>query len=347
MTTPADAETVRAWWRRWPEANVAIATGAVSGLAVIDVDPRHGGAETLAELESRHETLPDTLESLTGGGGRHLWFRLDGEAVPSVELGPGVELKAERGLIVAPPSLHSSGDEYRWARDAEEMARLPQWLAELGRRHGHRQGAHDQAPSRTATEREEFRELWMMADVEISPGEAYYLCPFHDDHHPSLHIDADGCRWYCFACRIGGGTGRLRRQLGLSVPRPERARRRGQIGEHGEVTLEGETTVDVVGESFHQDELYRLAGESRPYGGVDLEADAELIPIEGDGIEVRIEGRSVGFLSSDDAGIYHDRMVGSIRSQGVASCRARIRGGWDRGPGDVGLFGVTLLMPEE
>src|SRR4051794_15931261 len=64
----------------WRGANVGIASG--SGLAVIDIDPRHGGDESLAALEAKHGPLPSTIEVITGGGGRHLYFRTPRE-IPS------------------------------------------------------------------------------------------------------------------------------------------------------------------------------------------------------------------------------------------------------------------------
>ena len=78
-----DVDTIRNWWRRWPDANVGTATGSGSGLVVLDVDVHHAegvnGQETLASLQLRHGRLPVTPEALTGGGGRHLLFRhLDG-----------------------------------------------------------------------------------------------------------------------------------------------------------------------------------------------------------------------------------------------------------------------------
>jgi DNA primase len=44
----------------------------------------------------------------------------------------------------------------------------------------------------------------------LEPGDQHYRCPFHPDQEPSLHIDAEGCRWFCFGCRRGGGLSRLR-----------------------------------------------------------------------------------------------------------------------------------------
>lgn len=346
MSRRADEEEVRAWWRRWPDANVGVVTGTVSGVVTIDIDPRNQGDRTLTDLESDGTGLPPTLESETGGGGRHLWYELGDLELPCVELGPGVELKAERGLIVAPPSRHASGGTYRWIDYSIDPSPLPRWVAQLAES-SHSAGAQGHtAPPRTASEQAEFREAWARVGIELEAGDAYYLCPFHDDHHPSLHIDADGCRWYCFACRMGGGTGRLLRKLGVDHPPPPRSRLEGWIGDQREVLICGDTEVEVVGESFHQDELLALTGGQRRFGGVDLHAVAELVPVEGDGIEVQIENRTVGCLSTDDAARFATLIASSIDQNGHATVRASIRGGWDRGRDDVGLFGVSLFLPE-
>lgn len=342
MSRAAPVETVRSWWHRWPDANVGVVTGKVSGVATIDVDPRNRGEETISALQSTEGDLPVTLESETGGGGKHLWFVMPNDYyLASVELGVGVELKAERGLIVAPPSRHASGGTYSWLDYSTPPAPIPQWVARLART----ETVDHPAPARTTREQAEFREAWARAGIELVPGDAHYLCPFHDDHHPSLHIDADGCRWYCFACRMGGGIGRLLGELGISHPPPPRRRIEGWVGHRMTPTLSAESTVEVVGESFHQDELLSLAGGRRSFGGVHLDAVAELIPVEGDGIEVRIEDRAVGFLSTHDARRFADMVDVAIDRHGFATARASIRGGWDRGGEDVGLFGVSLLMP--
>jgi hypothetical protein len=67
----SDPSVIRAWWRRYPQANIATPT---CWCCVLDVDPRHGGDVTLAELERQHGLLPETAEVLTGGHGRHLYF---------------------------------------------------------------------------------------------------------------------------------------------------------------------------------------------------------------------------------------------------------------------------------
>jgi len=65
---PPGVEEVLGWWRRWPDANVAVVTGSVSGVAVVDVDARMDGERALAERERAHAPLTATVESRTGGG---------------------------------------------------------------------------------------------------------------------------------------------------------------------------------------------------------------------------------------------------------------------------------------
>jgi putative DNA primase/helicase len=122
----------RAWWARWPEANVGVVTGAISGLVVLDVDPRHGGDASLVQLEATYGALPRTIEARTGGGGRHLFFAHPGVPVRSRagHLGPGLDVRGDGGYVVVPPSVHPSGVPYAWVNppDAADLAPLPAWL---------------------------------------------------------------------------------------------------------------------------------------------------------------------------------------------------------------------------
>jgi hypothetical protein len=129
---PSEAE-VASWFARWPDANVAVVTGRVSGLVVVDVDPRHGGAESLHALAREHGALPRTIEAETGGGGRHLYFAHPGGVVRNrVGLAPGIDVRGDGGMVVAPPSLHPSGRPYRWcsgrAPDEIALCDTPPWL---------------------------------------------------------------------------------------------------------------------------------------------------------------------------------------------------------------------------
>ena len=110
-----DATEVADWFRRWPDANIAIVTGVVSGVVVLDLDPRHGADASLQELEHKHGSIAETVEAWTGGGGRHLYFAHPGEMLHNrVGLAPGIDLRGDGGYVVAPPSVHASGASYRW-----------------------------------------------------------------------------------------------------------------------------------------------------------------------------------------------------------------------------------------
>jgi len=126
-------ETLHEWFRRTPDFNVAIVTGALSGLVVVDVDPRHGGKEILKKLEREYGPLPATVESITGGGGRHIYFSHPGGVVHNrTNIEPGIDLRGDGGCIVAPPSVHPSGKRYRWKKEhgpgEARLAPLPDWL---------------------------------------------------------------------------------------------------------------------------------------------------------------------------------------------------------------------------
>ena len=123
-----ELRTVKRWWRRWPDANVGLRTGAASGLVVLDVDPAHGGEASLAELVDAYEALPATLEVRTGGG-RHLYFAHPGVRVANSAggLGPGLDVRGDGGYILAPPSRHASGATYRRLTPGPPAA-LPGWL---------------------------------------------------------------------------------------------------------------------------------------------------------------------------------------------------------------------------
>lgn len=125
-------DDVRSAFRR--ECNVGIATGPVAGLWVLDVDGEAGVA-SLEALVAAHGPLPATVECRTGGGGRHLYFRYpEGRTVRNSvrKLGMGLDTRSEGGGVVAPPSLHLSGNFYEWAPDRSlgqvPVAEAPAWL---------------------------------------------------------------------------------------------------------------------------------------------------------------------------------------------------------------------------
>jgi putative DNA primase/helicase len=112
-----DARQIEAWWRKWPDANIGIATGLVSGIIVFDVDGPEGET-ALQELVRKYGPLPQAPMVKTGRG-RHLYFRppASGIAIPC-SAGGGLDLRGDGGYVVAPPSVHRTGVVYRWCDDA-------------------------------------------------------------------------------------------------------------------------------------------------------------------------------------------------------------------------------------
>lgn len=124
-----DAGIIDAWWQRWPNANVAVATEP-SRLCILDVDigikkdgTRKRGRESLAELEAT-TPLPDTLTAITGSGGLHAFYEADdGPALQKIGFKDGLDLIGN-GYIIVAPSMHFSGRPYHW-NVVRQIARLP------------------------------------------------------------------------------------------------------------------------------------------------------------------------------------------------------------------------------
>jgi len=125
-----DQRQITQWWRRNPRFNIGIATGSV---IVLDVDPRHGGFESLAALETKH-VLPHTWTVRTGSDGRHLYFAAPPNNVTirnsAGKLAAGLDIRSAGGSAVAPPSLHISGNCYSWIHTPDDapLAPMPDWL---------------------------------------------------------------------------------------------------------------------------------------------------------------------------------------------------------------------------
>lgn len=127
-------DEIKSWWQKWPDANIGLATGTASGFFVLDVDPRHGGKESLQKMVKQNGTLPRTLASNTGGGGYHLFFK-----EPPIKIGnranvlPGIDVRGDGGYIVAPPSIHKSGMRYSWMKEFENLPinDAPNWMVRL------------------------------------------------------------------------------------------------------------------------------------------------------------------------------------------------------------------------
>lgn len=114
-----DEPTIRTWWRRWPSANIGLAGDP---LLILDADTykdAYAGDDLLDAIE-------ETVTSRTGGGGRHLWFTMPAGKTwgnGKGNLPAGIDIRGAGGYIVAPPSLHTSGNRYHFA-DGRGLADL-------------------------------------------------------------------------------------------------------------------------------------------------------------------------------------------------------------------------------
>ncbi len=127
---------VKRWWEKYPDANIGIATGMVSKLAVVDIDVKNGakGRESIEKLKG----MTPTLMARTPSGGWHLYYLLDEPLRSRNGLLPGVDLKADGGYVVAPGS-QINGVPYEWFDAETHLAALPEVIRELRENGEHRQ----------------------------------------------------------------------------------------------------------------------------------------------------------------------------------------------------------------
>ncbi len=97
---PTEAE-VDEWWTMWPDAGVAIITGKISSVTVVDVEA--GGDIS---------KLPTTDTVKTGGGGWHFYYKYCPEMDNKTRILPLTDIRGNGGYVIAPPSLHASGKRY-------------------------------------------------------------------------------------------------------------------------------------------------------------------------------------------------------------------------------------------
>jgi len=128
-----DLEQIQNWWRHYPRANIGLATGSLSGLIVLDIDPRHGGHQSVQILEKRYGTIPETRMSRTVHGGLHRFYQhpRDGKHYPNAiefEGLPGIDVRGDGGYVVLPPSKLYGRLSYVWGNTQIPIAPAPPWL---------------------------------------------------------------------------------------------------------------------------------------------------------------------------------------------------------------------------
>ena len=91
------------WCDRWPRMNLAIVTGPVSNLTIVDVDTNKGGLESLAHIRELGIALPPTRIVATPHGW-HYYFRYHPDVPTDTKHLPGIDTRGRGGYVVAPPS---------------------------------------------------------------------------------------------------------------------------------------------------------------------------------------------------------------------------------------------------
>ncbi len=123
-------DEIRQWWTQNPNAGIAIITGKISGLVVLDLDAKHNRSSK--EIRDSGLSLPPTACARTGGGGEHFLYKYPKDRFKNHSgniMGEGVDFKTDGGYIVVAPSVHSSGKAYEWTIPPEDgIADAPEWL---------------------------------------------------------------------------------------------------------------------------------------------------------------------------------------------------------------------------
>jgi hypothetical protein len=140
LDATADPQEVTRMWQERPFANIGLATGAGSGVLVLDLDPRHAEkqqANLLRVLEERYGAqFRNTRTVRSAHGGLHLYYRhpKDGKTYPNtVKLGgiAGIDVRGDGGYVVLPPSKLYNTLSYHWGNLELPIAQAPDWLLSL------------------------------------------------------------------------------------------------------------------------------------------------------------------------------------------------------------------------
>jgi hypothetical protein len=139
---------VLAWWTRYPQANIGLATGHT--FDVLDVDGPDG-AHAIRTLAATHGLQSSGPLVRTGGSGWHYYLAPSGLGNVCPHGLEHVDWRGRGGYVVAPPSRHASGHPYQWVGGRNLDTPLAEVSAPLRARLEHRAPQRSVGPVELAT----------------------------------------------------------------------------------------------------------------------------------------------------------------------------------------------------
>jgi hypothetical protein len=165
------ADEISSDWARWPNANVGLPTGAENGFWVTEADTAAGhavdGIAKFNELIAQHSPLPETRMAISPSGSLHYYWQWPQDLGDRViknsasRIAPGVDVRGEGGMVIAPPSIKPGVGQYRWLNELAP-APAPQWLVEKALAASRAARRDDQARTTSSNQQ---TDLTLIADV--------------------------------------------------------------------------------------------------------------------------------------------------------------------------------------
>lgn len=128
-----DKVVLQEWNNKFPNCNIGIPTGQINNIFVVDIDGEQG-FESLNRLELIYGKL-DAPTVITGKG-KHLYFKMPENIelkCSTSKIADHIDIRANGGYVVAPPSIHENGHRYTWENyvSNQDFPEAPTWLISL------------------------------------------------------------------------------------------------------------------------------------------------------------------------------------------------------------------------
>lgn len=196
------------WWGKWPNANIGLITGYWRNYVALDFDTQQEYEFWRNQLTAT-PSLGEYTWTVRTGRGYHVWFELATDPGKSRmyqhQDGGEVLLRAKGGYIIAPPSIHHSGQPYKTIcnylplkiEQIDDV--LPDWYEKTLQQTPH------QKPLALAMPHTSIRIEDLIPPVGNADSKGVHKahCPFHADKHPSAWVNIQQQRFGCNACWPG------------------------------------------------------------------------------------------------------------------------------------------------